>query len=178
MISINLLPWREEERQIQKIRFGITMALTIVCALIFVLFCHVYVKKSIAYQQERIAYLDVELGKEGLVLRELNEKKKAQMAVYSELEFIFAMRKKSHQAVQLLEGLAKVVPDAVTFNKIVRTNHTITILGKSTSNLQITQLMKNIKDISFFKDPKLEEITGKENMSGDERFFQLTIEQP
>jgi len=177
MTQINLLPWREQARQAKKIRLGIVAGITVGIAIVVNIIIHLLMLSSIHHQQSRTAFLQTELSAVGGVLVDLNRKKREQDAVISELNFIYSMRKKSYNAIILFDTLVKVVPDAISFNKIIRENNTITITGKSSSNLQITQLMKNITGINIFKQPDLKEIIGKENVSGDERLFQIKVEQ-
>lgn len=176
MTKINLLPWREQQRKARKFRFIATVALTFGLAILFVAALHIYDRHIQANQKARNDFLQSEINKEQTIIASLLIKKKEQNAIESELHFLFSLREKSYSAVHLLDELAKVVPEGVTFNKIIREDHKITIIGKAKSNLEVTLLMKNFAKTNFFKQPQLNELSAKTNLPGEERNFQLKIE--
>ena len=149
----------------------------IALVLFFVFLFHLYVNGLIKHQQKRNDFLQLELMKEQSELNRINDIDKQQIEIKKQLNFIFGLRNSNYQVVRLFNELLAVVPDSVSLNKIVRQNNSIVILGKAASNLQITLFMKNIEKSDFFKQPVLTEITGKENMAGNERYFQLKVEQ-
>lgn len=175
MIQINLLPWREQARQIKKLNFAIAIAGCAILSCFFVLICHIYFKSLIGSQQRRNDFLQAELGKEQIELTKLSHNKEQQIGDVADLNFIFSLQKNGYQTIKLFTALAKVIPDTVTFNRISREGNAIIILGKAKSNLQITTLLQNIKETAIFQQPELTEITGKEISSGEERLFQLKV---
>ena len=60
---------------------------------------------------------------------------------------------------------------------LTRENNSISITGRAKSNLQITLFMENLAKSNIFKQPELTNISGKENSSGEERIFQLKVDQ-
>lgn len=177
MTQINLLPWREEARRKKQMRFGLAILGTFIIGLIFVVFIHFHYNSLINNQTARNDFLQQELGKEQVVLTDLNKIKKQQKQIGDQLHFIFSLRLVSYEATQLLDNLARVVPDGITFTKIAREGKIITIIGKAKSNQEITLLMKNIANVKMFKEPDLTDITAKETTQGEERAFQLKVEQ-
>ena len=127
-------------------------------------------------QEQRNNYLQSELDQANAGLDVLKRKTK-QSIVDTQLRFIFSLRNRSYQAVRMLDELTRIIPDTISLTEISRTGNTITILGRAQSNLQITLFMKNLDRSPVFKQPVLTEINTKENTSGDERSFRLTVEQ-
>lgn len=177
MIQINLLPWREQERKKEQIRFGIVVGIFAGFGLFFTIFFHMHYSAIISRQMERNAILQAALDQESNSLMTLNKQQSALMNVDDQLHFIFDLRESSYRAVRLLSELAIVNPDAITLYKIIRAGNQITVFGKAKSNLQITLFMDGIEKSPFFDQPVLTEIIGKENATGEERSFQLKIEQ-
>jgi len=177
MTQINLLPWREQLRQTKRMNFTFILTGFIALTLFLLFIVHLYLYRVINDQQQKNNYLQSDFQHEQSELGTLNKKKQEQLNVISQLHFIFSLRDNSYRAVRLLDGLARVVPDAVSLNKIMRQGNTITITGKAQSNLQVTLFMENMAKSKIFKQPALTEINTKENSSGEERFFQLNVEQ-
>lgn len=177
MPQINLLPWREQAKKAKKIRVALYLAGFICLTLLFVLILHIYYDILIYNQESRNDFLQSEMTEEGAQLLALKKKKEKQTAIISELRFVISLREKSYSAVNLLDELVRVVPEGVSFNKIIRNGNNIVILGKAQSEVQITLFMKNITKSVVFKQPVLTQISSKENVSGNETYFQLKIEQ-
>lgn len=176
MIQINLLPWREQARQIKKLNFAIAIAACALASCFFLLICHVYYKSLVSNQQERNTFLQNQLSAEQAYLGELTQKKEQQIADIADLKFIFSLQQAGYQTVSVFNALASVAPDTVTFDRISREGKIVTILGKAKSNLQVTTLLQNIKKFPIFQQPDLTEITGKEVSSGEERLFKLDVQ--
>lgn len=177
MTQINLLPWREQARHAKKIRFGLMLVGAFIFAVLVILGWHGRYNRLIAEQQGRNTFISTALGIEQGELNQLNLEKKQQLVVLDQLQFIVALRHADYKAVELLNGLTHAVPDAVVFTKVIRIGDQVTLFGQAKSNLQITQLMKNIKDITIFEQPELSVITAKENKAGEERTFQVVFVQ-
>lgn len=177
MIQINLLPWREQARKEKKLRFAITLGGFVGLTLFLVVLLHLYFYSLIRYQKNNNIFLETELKQEQLAIGTFNKKKKEQAEIDTHLRFIFTLRNKGYKATAVLDELAQIVPEAILLNKIIREGNMIFISGKAESNLQVTLFMENISQSRIFKQPVLTEITGKGSSSGEERYFQLKVEQ-
>ncbi len=177
MTQINLLPWREQARHAKKVRFGLMAAGGVVFAVIILLGLHGHYDRLISEQQARNAFITTALSTEQGEMNHLTAEKKQQLELLSQLNFIVNLRRADYKAVELLNGLTRVVPDAVFFTKVMRIGDQVTLFGRAKSNLQITQLMENIKAVPIFEQPQLSVITAKENTAGEERTFQVEFVQ-
>ncbi len=177
MTQINLLPWREEKRKKLQIRFGIAAAISAILAIFFIICWHIYYDDLINHQQQRNQFLQDTLQQEGTKLMGLNKKDKQQVIISNELNFLINLRKQSYQAVELLNELPKVVPDSIQLEIVIRKGNKIFIGGRSQSNPPITLLMENMAKSTIFNQPVLTRIIGQENKEGEDRHFQLQVEQ-
>lgn len=175
MTQINLLPWREKARQIRKIRFGLMVLASVIFAVLIAIGIHGHYDELIKTQDARNNFIQTALGSEQGEFTELNKEKQQQMDVQSELDYVFSLREAGYQTVELFEQLARIVPDAVTFSKIVREGNVVTLIGHAKSNMQITQLMENMATKKIFKQPDLTDINAKQNSAGEERTFQVKV---
>lgn len=177
MIQINLLPWREQERKQQQARFGIIVGVFAGFGLFLTVFFHMHYSSRVERQLQRNVLLQSALDEESNSLMTLNKKKKELVNIDEQLHYIYELRDSSFRAVRLLNELAAVSPDSITLYKIIRMGDTVNIFGKAKSNLQITLFMDGIEKSKYFGQPVLTDISGKENTTGEERSFQLRIQQ-
>lgn len=176
-MQINLLPWREHERQVKQIGFGILMAAFVVAALALVILVHIYFKALILSQKNSNTYLQTELQMAQNNFTDLKQKKEDQMKLIEHLHFLINLRKKSYAAIALLDTVAKTTPSSILLDKIERINNSVTITGVAQTDSEVTVFMKNIGGVKGFKQPELAGITSVQGPHGDERHFQIKVMQ-
>jgi type IV pilus assembly protein PilN len=179
MTQINLLPWREQGRQIKKVIFGIILAGCLVMSVVVVIFTHIYLHYQNSVQMERNDYLQSMIDQTNAEISALKLKQKIRAKIVTELNLITDLRKKSYQAVSLLNLLIKSVPSSVLIDKIARVDGVFTIEGVADSDLATTLFMRNIESVSGFKQPVLNVIKTEKATStnpNDIIHFQLKVE--
>jgi type IV pilus assembly protein PilN len=175
MVQINLLPWREQARQAKQIRFGILLAMFVVAAIMLIIGAHFYYKNLIQIQNESNAFLQSSLDASQTELATLKEKKQAQITLIAQLHYIINLRKKSYETVHLLDALAHTVPENVLLDKVIREGDVVTIAGIAQVDSEVTQFIKNIRQVNGFDQPVLTGITSIQGPNGDERHFQIKV---
>jgi type IV pilus assembly protein PilN len=177
MIQINLLPWREQARKNKQNRFALVVGMAAAFGFFVTFIFHMHYSSRITEQQKRNIILQQALDEESINLGTLNKKKRDLIDVRDQLHFVYALRESSYRAVRLLNELVIANPEGVTLYKIVRAGDAVSIFGKAKSNLQITMFMESLEKSNYFKQPDLTEISGKEGQAGEERIFQIKLEQ-
>lgn len=178
MVQINMLPWREQARQIKKKNFFVSLAGAIGFTLFIIFLFHVYYDDVIAYQSRRNAFLESQIGQKQLEINGLRAKKEELNVIQNKLQFIMGLRVKSYRAVRLLNEIIKVVPDTITLSKLERVDDAILIEGKAQSDLAITAFLKALSVSSIFDHPILTGISaGPTVQQGSEKYFKLEMEQ-
>lgn len=177
MTQVNLLPWREEAKKKRKLQFGIYVGIYISLGLISVIMVHLYFNNLIHRQLIRNQFLTQELEQNQTQLNLLNAKKKELMLIKDDLKFLMDLREQSYRSVAFLDAIIRITPEALSYSKITRQGNKITLIGKAKSDSQITLLMENLGKNKVFKRPDLSQITAKQSDAGDERIFELKVEQ-
>jgi len=177
MTQVNLLPWREKAEQIQKIQFMLRAAGFVVLAILAIIIVHFYYRSTINKQLERNNYIESELAQEQQQLNKLNAINKEMTEINAALTFLLGLKQQSYRAVEFLDVLARITPEAVALTKIERIGNDITIIGKTKSDAQISLMIGNMTKNKIFKQPDLTQIAAKESTSGDERIFQIKVTQ-
>lgn len=176
MIRINLLPWREELRAEHKKQFLVSLALSVVIALLIIGGFHFSVSQEISYQQARNTYLTQtvqEMNREIQTLKKINVEKEQ---LLQNLSLIQDLNNSKFEVVGVLDELVQLVPKQVHFTKIDRHKNRITLEGTATSNEKITQLMRNINQAKWLTDPELQEIH-TDDLDPAEKDFKLVVMQ-
>ncbi len=177
MALINLLPWRERARYESKIRFFITLTIVIGIALFISVLYHFYFTSLISRQINNNNLLRAELDQEKASLTSLMNKKKSQAVITENINYLFSLYESNYNVVRLLNELARIVSESILITEIKREKDTITLLGKTESNLQVSLFMENIAKSAFFQNPILTEISGKDDKTvGDVRNFKLKFQ--
>lgn len=177
MPQMNLLPWREQARQESRLRFATTVLSYLVGAVLFLVFLHLYVTALIAYQNNRIAFLQNQLTQARMEIDNLNKKKIQTKQEEDKLNFIIGLRARSFRAVHLLNELAATIPTSITLVSVTRENDLVTLEGEAQSDLEITKLMKQLASLPGFYQPVLTEISARKENNETTRFFRLTVNQ-
>lgn len=163
MIQINLLPWREQARQVKKQNFVWALAATIFISLIVIGIIHFYLSNIDSIQQEENSYLQTVLSQEQIKLTDLQKRKQNAFIIEFQLRFLIGLKKASFKVVKILTELEKIIPPTVSLNSLSKSGKTILLTGEAQTDLDITHFMENIKNAKDFKHPILSEIaTGNE----------------
>lgn len=177
MIQINLLPWREQARQVKKMRFIIALSSSVILTFLIIVGIHAYFSRAISIQQKRNAFIQSEIDQEQAKLEKLQTLKKEHLAIESQLRLIAKWRTENFQAVRLLNELINITPRTIFITKLTRASNIVTITGKAQSNAQVTYFMKEIANTFIFKQPSLTEISKEKSNKKGEGYFQLKVEQ-
>lgn len=174
MANINLLPWREELREVRKQEFLVGLGTTVAIAAV-ILFVGDRVVNSFIdnqtalnnYLREQIASLDSEIAQ----IRELQRQKSElteRMSVIQELQGNRPV------IVRLFDELVRTLPEGVYYNNITRVDDQISFQGVAESNNRVSALLRSLDDSDWFESPNLEQISAA-GTGGEGNTFQLTV---
>ncbi len=176
MILINLLPWREKEREIQKIRFLAVLGVAMCLSLLFVIGIYFYYIGQVRGQHEvnnflrdEIFLLDLNIGQ----IKKLREEKEQ---LISRMGLVYQLETERTLTVKLFEELTQIIPNGVFLVDVHTSAGVIVLTGKAESNSRVSELMRNIDRSKWLSKPVLTEIKGNAD-EGDRlsRQFQLEM---
>jgi type IV pilus assembly protein PilN len=165
MIQINLLPWREQARKVNKTRFFIWMSVFIGIALITLLLFHIQYYLIFSNQQKLNKYLESEINQEQIILSALDQQQQAKQALEKQLSYIINLHKTSFRAIKLLNELVSLIPHNISLNKIIRNDNKITLMGSSKTDVDLSIFKQSIAKSPIFNQPVLTEISTEKNSS-------------
>lgn len=176
IIQVNLLPWREQSRQLKKLQVISLALIGFGFVFLILLIMHLYYTMLLNRQMSLNTYLQTEINNEQTTLSNISEEQKQKMNYQDDLHYIYNLYKKSYNAVRVLDEIANLTPSNITINKLIKSDFNIIIEGLAQSQSDISLYMQEIAKSPYFKQPDLTLVN--QSASGQEkRLFQLRVEQ-
>jgi len=158
MAHINLLPWREEQRQEQTRQFatvtGLSLALT--GAIIFMV--HISFNNQIDHQSFRNKILQDEITRLDASLKQIEKLEETKEQLLARMDIIQSLQQQRPQIVHLFDDFVRTVPEGIFLTKIKQSADQLTITGVAESNGRVSAYMRNIDSSEWMATPKLKVI--------------------
>ncbi|MDD7804497.1 MAG: PilN domain-containing protein [Endozoicomonas sp. (ex Botrylloides leachii)] len=155
MAKINLLPWREELRELRKkVFFGIFCG-AILLALVTLFIIDRFINSAINTQQIRNQYLNNEitqLEKKIVAIKDIKAKK---ILLLERMDVIKGLQGNRSVIVQVFDQLARVVPEGIYFKTLKIEGDLISLVGIAESNNRVAALMRQLDASQWFTNPNL-----------------------
>lgn len=155
---INLLAWRDEERQRKTTEFTSQLILCAVLAALAVFYGTFSVQGQIDYQDRKNQFLQTEINRLTAQLEEITELESTKEKLLSRMQIIQQLQTRRPQVVHLFHELANTLPDGVSLTSIVQNKDSITLSGKAESNTRVSAYMRNLDNSEWLTAPRLEVI--------------------
>ena len=110
------------------------------------------------FLQNEIQILDLRISK----IKSLNEKKKELQKRTSVVE---QLQRSRNVGTQVLDEIAKVVPNGIYLTRLEKQGNSLNIIGKSESNNHLANMIREIESSDLFEDAILESITSNDAKS-------------
>ncbi len=162
MAYINLLPWREEALKAKKKEYLSILALVGLFTFLIVFIIGQYYQAQIDGQIARnqflkneIQILDVRIAE----IKTLNEKKEA---LQKRISVVEQLQRSRNVGTQVLDEIAKIIPNGVYLTKLQKQGNIIQLTGKSESNNHLANMIREIELSDLFTDATPESIVTDE----------------
>jgi type IV pilus assembly protein PilN len=182
MPSINLLPWRQEQRKRRQKQFVMGAVGALVAAGLVTLVAHFAVGSMIDAQERRNDLLQKETAELDKRVEEIVALEEQKSRMLSRMEVIERLQRSRPQVVQVFDQIVRTLPDGVYLTSVKQTDRKIEIVGVAQSSTRVSAFMRNIDASETLSAPELKVIqTGKGANAGAEftLFAKLrTTEEP
>ncbi len=176
MAKINLRPWREELRAERQKQF-----ITVLVGFLFVsaglgFLWHQNVSSNIEYQQQRNNFVKNEITQLDKQITEIQELKKKRDELIERMRVIQDLQGKRPVIVRQFDELVRVMPEGVYLTSLSKSGENLSVKGVGESNSRISNLMRNLDQSAWYKEPNLSSVkalTGDESKSA----FEMTVKQ-
>ena len=175
MAHVNLLPWREKQRQNQKQQY--LAGLVAVAAIVGLIFWFIgqAIDQQINNQNSRNQYLEREIAVLDAQIGEIKKVKERKSAVEQRMALIEQLQANRNVAPIVFDELAKLVPQGVAFESMTRTNNSIKIEGISDSNNRLSDFMRALDTSNVFVGAELSTIKSDSSAARAVSNFTLTF---
>ena len=177
MTEINLLPWREENRQEQKKEFVVMLVMACVFAAAIVGLIHFQMQAKIDYQLARNQFLSDEIATVDKQILEIRELQKVRRSLIERMEVIQDLQGSRPSIVHLFTEIVSTVPNGVYLQSLAQTGNNLVIKGEAESNARVSTYMRNLQASAWLKDPNLTVIEIEDKTVNRISTFMLTVKQ-
>lgn len=158
MARINLLPWREWERERKRKEFFGNLAGVLVAAAGIVLLFGLYLDGRIEAQQERNAFLESEISELDRKIAEIENLQKTRNELLARMRVIQELQGNRPVIVRIFDELVRTLAKGVHFQELKMQGNRLTVAGVAESNNRISSLMRNLDNSEWFANPNLKTI--------------------
>ncbi|MBD8496448.1 PilN domain-containing protein [Pseudomonas syringae] len=176
MARINLLPWREQQREERKKRFLTALVGVLVVAVGIVLLIDQALSQAITRQTARNTFLQGELVLLDARIKEISELKARRKQLLERMKIIQDLQGNRPIIGRVFDQLVRTLPEGVYFTDVKMLDNVIAINGMAESNNRVSDLMRNLEASDWLEGPILNEV--KASPAPDQtNAFQLTVRQ-
>jgi type IV pilus assembly protein PilN len=175
MAQINLLPWREERRQVLKKEFLAALALVLALGGGILLATDRVVNGQIDEQNARNAYLTENIKQLDKQLAEINDLQKRRNQLLDRMKVIQELQGNRPIIVRVLDQLVRTVPDGVFYTSLTTKEKRISINGTAESNNRVSSLMRRLDSSDWLAEPSLDNVKAAPKYGDQANTFNLSV---
>ena len=158
MAHINLLPWRDWERERKKKEFLGNLAGVVVLGVALVFLGGWMLDNNIDHQNARNKFLEdriVDLDKK---IAEIADLEKQRASLQERMQLIQELQGNRPVIVRVFDEMVRTLSKGVHYQKLSLAGTTLTVEGTAESNNRISSLMRNLDESAWFESPNLRSI--------------------
>jgi type IV pilus assembly protein PilN len=174
MAHINLLPWREEQRQEQTRQFATVTVLSLVLTAALIFMVHVTFDNQIEHQKYRNKILQDEIATLDASLKQIDALEETKEQLLARMDVIQSLQQQRPQIVHLFDDFVRTVPEGIYLRDIKQEGDQLTIKGVAESNGRVSAYMRNIDSSDWMSTPKLKVIETKKGTLRSSNFTLVT----
>jgi type IV pilus assembly protein PilN len=177
MPHINLLPWREDLRRERQRQFINVAAGAAVVMVGIIILAHLRVAGMITEQDNRNKFLSDQIVQIDKAITEIKGLEKEKTALLARMKIIQELQGSRPEIVHIFDEIAKAIPAKAYLLAVSRKASVINLEGVADSNDYVSELMRNLNDSPYFKNPRLSVIESDKKAYPGASWFKLTVSQ-
>ena len=178
MVSINLLPWRDELREQRKKDFFVKLIAAMLIAAGLVYLGLGYINEKIKHQNARNDYIKAESAVLENRVKEINDLKERKKQLVERMKTIQDLQGDRPITARIFDQLVDTLPDGVYFTEAQLLGKRLSIGGVAESNSLVSNLMRNLDDSDWLDNAVLDSVTvAKLGELEQANTFKLAVQQ-
>ncbi len=177
MPSINLLPWREAERQQRQRDFLVAVAGAFVAGVVVVGFVIFSYSGMIDHQLQRNARLTAEIAELDKSIEEIDGLERQKERLLARMEIIEQLQKSRPEIVHLFDEITRKLPEGVYLTAMRQAGSAVEITGIAQSSTRVSALMRQIDSSDWLTDPGVTRVETRDQGQQRQAEFVVTMTQ-
>ncbi|WP_159821724.1 PilN domain-containing protein [Colwellia sp. 20A7] len=165
MAYINLLPWREEALKAKQKEFFTLLAAVALFAFALIFIVNLYFQARVDGQITRNQFLKNEIQQLDIQIAEIRTLNDKKAALKKRIDVIEQLQRSRNVGTQILDEIAKIIPNGIYITQLDKQGNSIEIIGKSESNNHLANMIRAIELSDLFTDATPESITSDDDSS-------------
>jgi type IV pilus assembly protein PilN len=175
MAHVNLLPWREAQRQRHKKQYITSLVIISISVLAVFWLLGEVIEQQIRNQDSRNNYLEQQISVIDTQIERIKDIRSSKAEIAQRMALIEQLQVSKNVSPIVFDELARIVPAGVSFEKMSRSGNLIEIVGISESNNRLSAFMRNLERSDVFTSGELSSITADVSTSNAVSDFKLTF---
>lgn len=175
MANINLLPWREERRELIKQQFLMVLGGVAVLGVLLVVLAMSIVNGAISNQKDRNAYIQQHINKLNKEVAEIRDLEKRRQQLIDRMTIIQDLQGTRPLIVRVFDELVRTLPDGLFYTSLSRRDKRIEVQGVAESNNRVSSLMRKLDASPWFAEPNLTAVSAAPAYGEQASSFKLSF---
>ena len=182
MASLNLLPWRERERERKKTEFIALLLGTIGLGAGLIFLANMYMDNAMANQEARNNFLQNQVAVLDKKIEKIKSLDVTRKALLDRMSIIEDLQSQRPAIVHLFDEIATALPQGMYLTSLNQTNDLIRLTGKAESNARVSSYMNRLDESQWLSSSnlnliKIEKESKDKNDNSKLRDFSLEVYQ-
>jgi type IV pilus assembly protein PilN len=156
MPRINLLPWREQQRNERKKAFGVGMVAALVGAAAVAGAGYLVMGAMVDSQDQRNNLLRGEIKVLDKQIEQINSLEAQKQQFIARMQIIEKLQRSRPEIVHVFDTFVKTIPDGTYLTSLKQTDQKFEIKGVAQSSTRVSSFMRAISASEWLKDPELD----------------------
>jgi len=174
MAKINLLPWREWERERKKKEFLTQLGIVVVFALVLVMGAGVFLDGLVENQQDRNKFVQTRINVMNERISEISKLREQREVMLARMRVIQELQGNRPVIVHIFDDLVRTLAKGVHYTKVSIAGTGLSLDGIAESNNRISSLMRNLDGSDWFASPNLKGIRENSSQGEQASTFQMS----
>ncbi|MFQ3200330.1 MAG: type IV pilus assembly protein PilN [Zhongshania sp.] len=174
MAAINLLPWREDRRQLIKTQFFLVLGGSALLAVLLVVLAMSIVNSAITHQNSRNVYLTAQINKINKEVAEIKNLEARRQQLLDRMTIIQDLQGTRPLIVRVFDEMVRTLPDGLFYTSVSRQDGLIDVQGIAESNNRVSSLMRSLDASPWFADPNLTAVSAASAYGEQASSFKLS----
>jgi len=159
MSTINLLPWREEQRAEAKQQFFVILGICAALGASAVYAVELSYNGKINDQQARNSFVEREVAKLDAQIKEIDELEKERQNLQERMELIQGLQGNRTVIVHHFDEVVRAMPEGVYLTRLEKKGVQFKVEGIADATSRVSNLMRNLEESDWFKKADLTRVT-------------------